>query len=693
VIQDSLNGLVHNGDFSAATNYWKHANYNTGTSTCSMVSGAVVIHPISPGNVWDIQLTQDGLDLKQWHQYQLIFDAKASANRPIIVNLSLNNGPFYSYLGNAQNLTTSWQTYTNTYLTANYNDVDVSLQFKCGGYSSDVYIDNVNLIDKGPAVMKEYITNGSFSIPNLFGWSAYASGSGSWQVDGANSNAHLSITAANNNPYNIGLIQENMHLDYDPTKIYYYQLKFDAKSSAPQAILVNVSSWDGYTSRNYVNNWVNLTTIWSNYSLVFFNQCVAYDILRFCMGTNTGEIYIDNVSITRASTNIYSGSVTAPTALTASSDGALPQVTLAWTETDSSIAGFNIYYSNVNNKPAAAQLKISPDARNTLVSGLNYGTTYYFWVEAYAGTSVSSSATAQATTTIPLNWTRAIGSAAFSRRNQHTSVVFNNKMWVIGGYGTSGFLNDMWNSSDGITWTRATASAAFSARRDQTSVVFNNKIWVIGGFSSSGMLNDVWNSSDGITWTRATASAAFPVRIAHTSVVFNNKIWVIGGYGSSSDLNDVWYSSDGITWTQATGAAAFLPRDNHTSVVFDNKMWVIGGYKNGPGVVGNFNDVWYSSDGVAWTQATGSAAFAARSRHTSEVYSNKMWVIGGGGYDGVPLQNDAWFSSDGVAWTRSTYTSTFTARDEHTSVVFNNKLWTIAGYPGTGITNDVWYGY
>ena len=99
--------------------------------------------------------------------------------------------------------------------------------------------------------------------------------------------------------------------------------------------------------------------------------------------------------------------------------------------------------------------------------------------------------------------------------------------------------------ASGAIWTQSTASAAFKARYYHTTVVYDNKMWVIGGYGA-GYLNDVWYSSDGVTWTQSTASAAFKARRAHTSVVYDNKMWVIGGYGGGF-LNDVWYSSDELT--------------------------------------------------------------------------------------------------------------------------------------------------
>uniref|UniRef100_A0A7C6A8F3 PKD domain-containing protein n=1 Tax=candidate division WOR-3 bacterium TaxID=2052148 RepID=A0A7C6A8F3_UNCW3 len=277
--------------------------------------------------------------------------------------------------------------------------------------------------------------------------------------------------------------------------------------------------------------------------------------------------------------------------------------------------------------------------------------------------------------TISGTWHLATPSAQWSARCNHTSVVFNNKIWVLGGY----YENDVWYSTDGVNWTRATASAGWSGRYGHTSVVFDNKIWVLGGYDGS-FKNDVWYSPDGVSWTQATANASWSPRYGHTSVVFDNKIWVLGG-NAGSYRNDVWYSSDGVNWTQATASAGWSRRRNHTSVVFDNKIWVLGGCD------GNYkNDVWYSTDGVNWTQATASAGWSERVCHTSVVFDNKIWILGG---DDGSNRNDVWYSPNGVTWTQTPQAG-WSARYDHTSVVFNNKIWVLGGYDGSH-KNDVWY--
>lgn len=52
---------------------------------------------------------------------------------------------------------------------------------------------------------------------------------------------------------------------------------------------------------------------------------------------------------------------------------------------------------------------------------------------------------------------------------------------------------------------------------------------MIGGRNASGYLNDVWYSSDGVNWTQVTVSTAFPARTEYACVVHNNAMWVIGG--------------------------------------------------------------------------------------------------------------------------------------------------------------------
>ena len=76
----------------------------------------------------------------------------------------------------------------------------------------------------------------------------------------------------------------------------------------------------------------------------------------------------------------------------------------------------------------------------------------------------------------------------------------------------------------------ANASNHWSIRYEHTAVVFDDKMWVLGGFDGSSTLNDVWWSVDGASWTEVTASNHWSARYYHTAVVFDGKMWVLGGH-------------------------------------------------------------------------------------------------------------------------------------------------------------------
>ena len=298
-----------------------------------------------------------------------------------------------------------------------------------------------------------------------------------------------------------------------------------------------------------------------------------------------------------------------------------------------------------------------------------------------------------------INWISTTSNALNPPRGG-TSVVFQNKIWVLGGQDANGnLLNDVWSSSDGVNWTQETASASWSPRASSTAVVFDGKIWIMGGSlipnspNWTGKANDVWYSSDGVNWTQATASANWSKRYEHTSVVFQDKMWVIGGGSDGGGwLNDVWYSTDGMNWTQATSSAAWCPRYLHSSVVYDEKMWIFGG---------NYaphqekQDVWYSSDGGTWQKATDNAPWGPRCFTAVVVYNNEMLLLGGlSDYSGsYATENDVWSSRNGSDWIQVDCPTIWSKRYGHQANVWNGSIWVIGGAASYGgnMLNDVWY--
>jgi hypothetical protein len=254
-------------------------------------------------------------------------------------------------------------------------------------------------------------------------------------------------------------------------------------------------------------------------------------------------------------------------------------------------------------------------------------------------------------------------------RMEHPALVtFNSKLWLLGGHQPGvGFAfddvtNKVWSSSDGAAWDvsePADPSERWSKRERIGAVVFNDKLWVIGGNpypsfgntnAPSAAYNDVWSSSDGTAWTQVTASADFIPRTNPAVFVYKDKIWVVGGKDNGGNyLNDVWTSEDGASWTQVTTNSSFTGRWGHQVVVDNNQLLLVGG-ENADGVS---SDLWVSeNDGVDWTKAPSGdsralpTSFKGRKEFSMFTDGGSVYIIGGLGVkddnSNYTYTNDVW---------------------------------------------------
>jgi hypothetical protein len=280
------------------------------------------------------------------------------------------------------------------------------------------------------------------------------------------------------------------------------------------------------------------------------------------------------------------------------------------------------------------------------------------------------------------------------------SGVKDGELWVIEGPGSPPQPNTVWHSADGEAWTELPGPPPWEKRSGFGFLTFNGKLWVFGGQSGPReesphyyYLNDVWSSEDGQTWDLVSAAAPWSARSDFGTAVFDGNMWILGGCDSCT--SDVWYSSDGQNWLQATAAAPWGPTGYHISVtVLDDKLWVLG---KGPSQT---RDIWRSSNGSDWEHVSAAPPWAA-SWGTIQVgrvdplfaaYAGMLW-FGGGTVcfeDGCAYAGDVWYSPHGVQWIQAP-TVPWTARAEQAAAVFNGKLWMLGGTGDQGFTREVWY--
>ena len=74
-----------------------------------------------------------------------------------------------------------------------------------------------------------------------------------------------------------------------------------------------------------------------------------------------------------------------------------------------------------------------------------------------------------------------------------------------------------------------------------TSVVYRNRMWVLGGWSNNPSKNwgDAWYSKDGKTWTEYKTSTTWKARHEHSAYVLGGKLWIAGGHARPLS-NEVW---------------------------------------------------------------------------------------------------------------------------------------------------------
>lgn len=99
------------------------------------------------------------------------------------------------------------------------------------------------------------------------------------------------------------------------------------------------------------------------------------------------------------------------------------------------------------------------------------------------------------------NWSKVGGTPndAYTRSN-HSLIYYNDKLWMFSGKSNSSYTfsektrtcSTLYYSNENSSWKIDSNGAIVEPRYGYQTVLFNDKIYLIGGYSSSGPQNDVW---------------------------------------------------------------------------------------------------------------------------------------------------------------------------------------------------------
>ena len=281
-------------------------------------------------------------------------------------------------------------------------------------------------------------------------------------------------------------------------------------------------------------------------------------------------------------------------------------------------------------------------------------------------------------------WTQLpISNPTFGPRDSGKGLIFNGALWISGGFrGGISDVNyctdncsyyDLWLSENwGQNWQLASSTNTQINRSPgnvqphdfynsySPLVEFNRQLWAFGKF--------IWTSLDGYRWIQAKDSATNTPLKGPGPASENVKAFVLNGsiYYVDGGQGIVSISTDGTTWSAPYVIPNFTKRCGPGINIAQGKLWIVGG--GACNYSATYNDLWYSSDGMNWTQvqnagAVKSAEWSPRMWPCMTTDSaGVMWLAGGYGVSNWDQTKqrivtgyeynlaDVWYSRDGASW-------------------------------------------
>ena len=296
---DIAGNMVTNGGFTNNLDDWSFVTLEAGQATASVSDGIFHAQIENRGTeTWNVHLNQLNLTVEQGKTYTASFEARAENPRDIFAFVGMSSGSYEYYNQDYTfSLTTDWQTCTFTFTMTYPTDAAARIGFDIGASDSDVYLDNVSLVDEGSAAPQEPEGNMTRN------WT-FANGTSDWelrvlgsaQADGSVvSGAYkLDISTSGANTWDVSLNQTD--LCFEQGKIY--TVSFDAHADGPFTLRplagMDKSPYTVYGNRSAID----VTTSPQTYSFTFTMNEPTDASARIAMdvGTSQGAVYLDNIT-------------------------------------------------------------------------------------------------------------------------------------------------------------------------------------------------------------------------------------------------------------------------------------------------------------------------------------------------------------------------------------------------------------
>ena len=255
---DANGNYINNGDFSVKEDIsddtnWKFLTALEGEAEASIDNNTMTIKTAKEGTVdYSVQLVQADLPFEKGATYQVQFDAYASADREMGVDVKAPDHGYMSYMPHQDvQLTTKKQTYTYTFKMGDASDANGRLEYNMGakGSTADICISNVSvkkIKDADPNEKEKktvlangnYVYNGSFQEgdKHLGYWNISNAENADVTVTPFSDGRRLKVTMSGNEKSAVVISQEELAFATGTP----YKFSFTASSNADNTLTANI---------------------------------------------------------------------------------------------------------------------------------------------------------------------------------------------------------------------------------------------------------------------------------------------------------------------------------------------------------------------------------------------------------------------------------------------------------------------
>lgn len=303
--------LVYNGAFDKGNvdrlTYW-NLTANSGAATYNVPEDTreLNVKITNPGTSADsITVDQKGIQLLKGNNYNISFDARASANRTFKVKVISQDGKTVYMPEQTVNLTTAKATQKLQFTMNNANDLNSQIVFEYGGNSSTVYLDNV-FFTQGPSSDSNVIQNGSFDTDTI-GWNTYFADGAAGNISSVNGKMKITESGSvGTNSYSAQVYQEGFQLQSGKT----YVVSFKASADAARKMNVNIGkalNSDPWFTPYAATETVDIDSTEKQYTYAFTvtqptdpKLKLVFEVGNVAGGNALTNIYLDDVTIRQA---------------------------------------------------------------------------------------------------------------------------------------------------------------------------------------------------------------------------------------------------------------------------------------------------------------------------------------------------------------------------------------------------------